>query len=191
MRESSSWGACGKLAYLFSGSQGISSQLEMIWGSQNFPRVVVQKLVFLYTWEGCLRVSLKLPKGSQASCLIWCATQDGSGANALQMGFILILFEWHRTISHSCSDISVLLDLWQCSWGLSGVPTSKSRLLICLTENVELLCMQCREMGLISQPGGILIVFLELWWELGVHSRITAGLILQSLCLFSDVRTSV
>ena len=29
-------------------------------------------------------------------------------------------------------DISVLLVLWQCCWGLSGVQSSKSRLLMCL-----------------------------------------------------------
>ena len=30
--------------------------------------------------------------------------------------------------------------LWQCSWGLFGVPSSKSRLLTCLMDNMELLC---------------------------------------------------
>ena len=42
-----SCGACGKLAYLFSRSQGISSHLETVWGARNFPRVAVLKLVFL------------------------------------------------------------------------------------------------------------------------------------------------
>ena len=40
--------------------------------------------------------------------------------------------------------ISVHLVLWQCSWGLSGVPSRKSRLLTCLIVNTVLLCMQCR-----------------------------------------------
>ena len=60
------------------------------------------------------------------------------------MGFILSSFGIHRAISHSCSDINVLLDLSQCSWGLPGVRSSKSRLLTCLMGNIELLCTQCR-----------------------------------------------
>ena len=44
LREASSLGACGKLAYLFSRSQGIFSHLEMIWGAERFPRVSVLKL---------------------------------------------------------------------------------------------------------------------------------------------------
>ena len=47
LRAASSWGACGKLAYVFSRSQGISSHLKMIWGSRHFPRDAVLKLVFL------------------------------------------------------------------------------------------------------------------------------------------------
>ena len=58
--------------------------------------------------------------------------------------FISSLFGLHRSILHSCSDITVLLDLRECSWGLYGVPPGKSRLLICLIGNRELLCMQCR-----------------------------------------------
>ena len=40
--------------------------------------------------------------------------------------------------------ISVHLVLRQCSWGLSGVPSRKSRLLTCLIGNTGLLCMHCR-----------------------------------------------
>ena len=40
--------------------------------------------------------------------------------------------------------IIVHLVLWQCSWGLSGVPSRKSRLLTCLIGNTGLICMQCR-----------------------------------------------
>ena len=47
LRENSSWGACRKLAYLFSQRQGISSHLQMIWGAQSFPRVALLKLMFL------------------------------------------------------------------------------------------------------------------------------------------------
>ena len=57
--------------------------------------------------------------------------------------------QWNRATSQidSYGDINVLLDLGACSWGLSGVPLSKSRLLTCLIGNTELLCMQCRGIG--------------------------------------------
>ena len=38
---------CGKLSYLLSRSQGISSHLEIIWGTRSFPPVAVPNLVFL------------------------------------------------------------------------------------------------------------------------------------------------
>ena len=40
---------------------------------------------------------------------------------------------------------SVFFSLWLCSSALSGVPSSKSRLLTCLIGNMGLLCMQCME----------------------------------------------
>ena len=45
--ENSTWGACGKLAHLFSQRQGISSHLEMICGALSFPRVAVLRLTFI------------------------------------------------------------------------------------------------------------------------------------------------
>ena len=50
-------------------------------------------------------------------------------------------------MSHSCGDISVLLDLSGISWGLSVVPSSKSRVLSCLIGIKKLLCTQCRGIG--------------------------------------------
>ena len=47
LRENSSSGACGKLAYLFSRRQGISSHLETIWCAQIFHPVALLKLMFL------------------------------------------------------------------------------------------------------------------------------------------------
>ena len=47
LREGYSWGACGKLAYFFNRILGIRSLLVMIWHPWGFPRVPVQKLVFL------------------------------------------------------------------------------------------------------------------------------------------------
>ena len=47
LREGSSWGACGKLAYQFNRILGISSLLETIWGAWGFPRAAVLKLIFI------------------------------------------------------------------------------------------------------------------------------------------------
>ena len=99
----------------------------------------------LYTWDGCLRESLEFPKGSQATCSVWCGLRDCYGGNAREIGLISIWFVVHRIIFLSCGDISVLLNLWLCSWGLSGVQSSKSRFLTCLILKTELLCTQCRE----------------------------------------------
>ena len=35
------------------------------------------------------------------------------------------------------------------------------------------------------------MIFLELQWEPGVHSRVMVGMVIQNSCLFSDVRTPV
>ena len=47
------------------------------------------------------------------------------------------------------------------------------------------------ESGLIFQRAGSLMVFLELQWEAGVCSRVTAAEIIKNFCLFSDVRTLI
>ena len=53
----------------------------------------------------------------------------------------------YQAISHSCGDISVLLDLWHYSWGLSGFPLSKSTFHLCFFGIMELLCTQCTGFG--------------------------------------------
>ena len=47
LRENSTWGACGKLSYLFSQRQGISSHLEMICGAWKFLRAAMLKWIFI------------------------------------------------------------------------------------------------------------------------------------------------
>ena len=47
LRKNSSWGACGKMADLFSRRQGISSHLQTICGAQIFHPVALLKLIFL------------------------------------------------------------------------------------------------------------------------------------------------
>ena len=70
LRENFSWGACGKMAYLFSQRQGIISHLQTIWGARIFHPVALLKLMFLQTWDGCLRKSLDGCKGCHATCCI-------------------------------------------------------------------------------------------------------------------------
>ena len=108
---------------------GNHSHPEMIWGTRNIPQPALMKLMILYTWDSCLRESLEVPKGSQATCSVWGGSRGGYGANAREIGLSSIWFWVHRAILHSWGDISVLLVLWQCCWGLSAVQSSKSRLL--------------------------------------------------------------
>ena len=47
------------------------------------------------------------------------------------------------------------------------------------------------ESGLTSRRGGNLMVFLELFLEPGLYSRVTAEIPIQNMCLFSEVKTPV
>ena len=76
LRENFTWGAGGKLAEIFNQRQGISSHLPMIWGAWSFPRVAVLILIFISTWDGCLRECLSIPQGSEATCTVCCGTRD-------------------------------------------------------------------------------------------------------------------
>ena len=57
--------------------------------------------------------------------------------------------------------------------------------------NVELLCMECRGISLISRRGGSLMGFLELAQAHGVYSRVTTGMPILNMSLFSEIRTLV
>ena len=145
LRENSTWGAGGTFSQIFNQRQGISSHLGTIWGAWSFPPVAVLILIFIASWDGCLRESLSIPQGSQAICTVCCGTRDSYGANEGEMGFILCWFRLHRAILNSWVDIRVHLFMWQCYWGLSGVLWGKSRLLTCLIRNTILLCTKWRK----------------------------------------------
>ena len=81
LRENSTWGAGEKLAQILNQRQIISSHLGAIWGAWSFPRVAVLILIFISTWDGCLRETLSIPQGNQATCTVCCLTRDSSGAN--------------------------------------------------------------------------------------------------------------
>ena len=119
----------------------------MTWGSLNIPQAALLKLMILYTWDGCLRESLEVPKGSQATCSVWCGSRGCYGANEREIGLISIWFWVDRAILHSWGDISVLPVIWPCCWGLTGVQSSKSRLLTCLIGKTQLLWTQWRGIG--------------------------------------------
>ena len=124
-------------------------------GYMEFPPVAVLILLFISTWDVCLRESLLIPQGSQATCTVCYGTRDRYGANDGEKGFILCWFRLHRAILHSWVDIRVHLVLWHCSWGLSGVLSRKSRLLTCLIGNTILLSMKCREIKPHLPPRGM------------------------------------
>ena len=69
------------------------------------------------------------------------------GFNEGEMCFILSWFGVHQSILHSWGDISVLLFLWQGSWGFSLVPSGKLRFFTPLIGNTELLSIQCSGIG--------------------------------------------
>ena len=62
---------------------------------------------------------------------------------------------------------------------------------MCLIGKTQLLCMECRESGLISWRGGSLMGFIELQLARGVYSRVTTGMPILNGSLFSEVRTLV
>ena len=191
LRENSTWGAGGYLTQIFNQRQGISSHLGTIWGAWSVPRVAVLLLIFMSTWDGCLRESLSIPQGSQFTCTVCCGTRDSYGANEGEMGFILCWFRLHQAILHSWVDIRFHLVLWECSWGLSCVLSRKSRLLTCLIKNTILLCTKCRKSRLIFRRWVCVMGFNELWREARVYSRVTAGMAIRNSTLFSEVRTPV
>ena len=162
LREGYSWGACGNLAYLFNRILGIHSLLEMMWRPWSCPRLPVLNVVFLLIWNGCLSDSLDLPKVKQANWLVWCGMGDCSRSNTRESGIISSWCGLQQTISHYFGDISVILDLWGCSWGLSGAPSSKSRMLMYMIGTWNCCARNVVELGLISCWGGILMVFLML-----------------------------
>ena len=163
----------------------------MIWGARNIPQAALLKLMILYTWDGCLRESIEVPKGSQATCSVWCGSRVGYGDHVREIGLISILYCVHWAILHSCVDISVLLVLWQCCWGISGVQSIKLRPLTCLIGKTNCTGHNAGESGLIWQQGENLMGFLELRQEPRVYSPVMAEMSIRNWSLFSEVSTPV
>ena len=179
------------MAYLFRRRQGISSDLQTIWGDWIFNPVALLKLMFLEISDGCLRESLDCCKGCQATCCIWCGMRDGYGFNEREMYYILSWFRVHQffcipevtLVFFSCCD-SVLGGSLQFHQGNRG-----SLRLWLGTQNSS--ARNTGESGLILRRGGSLMSFLELRQAPVVYSRVTAGIDLWNSGLFSEVRTPV
>ena len=192
LRENSTLGAGGKLAQTFNQRQGISSHLGTIWGAWSFPRVAVLILIFISTWDGCLREPLSIPQGSQDTFTVRCGTRDSYRENEWEMGFILCWFRLHRAILHSWVDIRVHLVLSQCSWGVSGVLSRKSMPLKWFIGNMILLSTKCREVKALlparAMCHGISRVAAGMWgifssYSLDGHSKLHFVQRSQDSCL--------
>ena len=68
---------------------GNHSHPEMIWVARNIPHAALLKLTILYTWDVCLREALEVPKGSQATCAVWCRSRDKCNVNWPHLNLIL------------------------------------------------------------------------------------------------------
>ena len=112
-------------------------------------------------------------------------------SNTEESGVISNWFGLHRTISHSFGDISVILDMWGCSWGHSGFPSSKSRLLSCCIVDMELLSTQCRgivpHLSLKGKSHGFFRVVAGTWCIFSTYGVLA----FQFSCFFSNVSTRV
>ena len=99
---------------------GHHSHPEMLWGAWSIPQASLLKLMILYTWDGCLRESLELTKGSQATCsnLMWIARWLWSQCKGNWIHLNLIwgtpsyfaFLRWHQC--SSCLVTVLLRTLW-------------------------------------------------------------------------------
>ena len=186
------------MAYLFSWRQGISSLLQTIWGARIFHPVALLKLMFLWTWDGCLREYLNCCNGCQAPCCIWCGMRDGCGFNEGEMFFILSSF-WGTPIYfafmrwHQCSSLLVTVFLGIL---FSSIREIEVPYIFDWEQGTPQHEMQgnprnAGKSGLFLRRGWSLMSFLELWQAPGVYSRVTSVMAIWNSGLFSDVRTPV
>ena len=191
LREGSSCGAFGKLAYLCNRVLGISSLLEMIWGARSIPWVAV--------WDWC---SSRLEMGVSGNLwsflkeVKWLALYDVEHRMAIEP----MCGKWASSrddLGHPelfCIPVvtSVLSSSWDSVLGdcLEFHEANRGSFRVWLRTRC---CSECnaRESGFISRRGGSLMGFLELLQEPGVYYRVMAGMAIWNLSLFSEVRTPV
>ena len=136
------WGK-GRLQVLV---ESLTNSSKQSWESALFSRwygVHGAYLEFLF-WNWCSSIFVMCVSGNLWSCLKkdkppvlydgeWRIALDpkqwSRASSRVDLG--------HTEHSHSSGDIRVILDSWGCSWGLSGVPSSKSKLLSFFIGNLE------------------------------------------------------
>ena len=191
LREGSSLGAWGKLAYLFSRRHGIIliprwygvqvtflNLLYWNWWSSIFEKVVSQNLSSflkgvkpLVLYDGDRGVVMEPMQGKLASSQF-----DFGYTEQFCISWVTSVF-----FSYCDSVVGDSLDFNQANWGSLRVWLGKRN---CSVHSA-------RESGLTSQRRDSLVGFLELWQVPGLYSRVTAGMYLQNWSFFSEGRTPV
>ena len=189
LREGSSWGACGKLAYLFSRWQGIILILRWYGVHGTF-----LKLLYCNWWSFSLEMGVSGNAWNvvkdvkplvvyDVECEIAMDSMKGKFASSwVDLGYTnRFCIPEVTSVFFSCCDSVVgdSLQFHQGNWG--------SLRLWLGTRNSS--AWNSGEPGLILWWGGCLMSFLELRQAPGVYSRVTAGMAIWNSGLFIEVRT--
>ena len=191
LREGTSWGACGKLAYLFRRRQWII-HIPRWYGVHG----TFLKLLYWNWWSSILETVVsgnlsRFLKGVKP--LVMYDVDRGVVMEPMQGKLASSQFDFGYTeqfcipgvtsvFFSSCdSVVGDSLELNQANRVSLRVWLGKCN---CSGHNAG-------ESGLISRRGESLMGFLDLRQEPGVYSRVTAGMSIRNLSLFSEVRTPV
>ena len=191
LREGSSWGACGTLAYVFSQSHGIILIPRQYGVHGSF-----LKLLYKNWWSSILETFFS----GNLSCflkgvkkLVLYDLDRGMVMDPMQGKLASSQFDlWYTKIFcvpevtsvffSSCdSVVEDYLEFNHANRGSLRVWLGKRN---CSGHNVG-------ESGLISRRGGSLMGFVELWQEPGVYSPVTARMYIRNCSWFREVRTPV
>ena len=190
LMEGSSWGACEKLAYLFNRRQGIN--LIPRWYGVHGTFLT---LLYWNWWSSILETVvseiLSSFKGRQTTFSVWCGSRDGYGANAREIALISIWFGVHRTILHSCGDMSFLLVMWKFVGDSLEFSQANCGSLRVWLGKCNCSGYKAGESSPIWWRGGSLMGFLELRQGPMVYSRGMVGMSIRNWTLFSEVRKHV
>ena len=157
----------------------------------SFPRVAVLILIFILTWDGCLRESQSIPQ--EVNPLVLYAVEHGIAkeqmngkwaSSCVDFGYteLLCIPELISEFISSCD--SVLGDcqvFYQENWGSLPVWFG----------NLDCSAPNAGKSRLMSRRGVCVMGFIQLWQEPGVYSRVTAGMAIRNSTLFIEVRTPV
>ena len=191
LREASSCGACGKLAYLFSQRHRLILIPRQYGLHRNF-----LKLLYTNWWSSILeRVFsgnlLSFLKGFKP--LVLYDLDRGMVLDPMQGKLASSQFDLWCTELFCVPEVtSVFFSSWDSVVGdsLDFSQANRGSLRVWLGKPN---CSACNagESGLISWQGGNLMGFLELWQELVIYSRLTEGISIRNCSLFSEVTTPV